>query len=207
MPFEDNNIVSVILNGGLSRRMENQNKALLQLANKPLIEHVLENLKPQCETIIINCNIESDELEPYGLPIVKDSLDGFLGPLAGILAAMEWVKKHKPDCKLLASVPIDTPFLPRDLINKLNQALQEDQSDLICAVSNGRSHPVIGLWPIHLMDELRSAIVDEGVLKVDLWTSRYKTAHLSFDYQTIDPFFNINCDDDLLQAELFSRNL
>ncbi|ORU94116.1 MAG: molybdenum cofactor guanylyltransferase MobA [Cycloclasticus sp. symbiont of Poecilosclerida sp. N] len=203
MPIENNRIVSVILNGGLSRRMDNKNKAFLQLAGKPLIEHVLNKLRPPSETLIINSNDQNKRLEAYGLPIVKDSLDGFLGPLAGILSAMEWVSEYQPQCHLLASIPIDTPFLPDNLINKLHQRLLESQATLAFAASNGRIHPVIGLWPIALMDDLRSAIVNEGILKVDLWTSRYKTTHLSFDYQTVDPFFNINHDDDLLQAKQF----
>jgi len=201
MPYKNNEIIAVILSGGLSRRMDNRNKAFIKLANKPLFEYVLENISAQCDTVIINSNCNGEQFEQYQLPVVKDSIEGFLGPLAGILTAMEWVKENSPEAQWLVSVPVDTPFLPNDLVKKLHHASQQDKASLVCAVSNERTHPIIGLWPISLMDDLRTAIQDEDMRKIDLWTARYKISHPVFEYEDIDPFFNINCDEDLAEAE------
>ncbi|ORU93404.1 MAG: molybdenum cofactor guanylyltransferase MobA [Cycloclasticus sp. symbiont of Bathymodiolus heckerae] len=201
MLYKTNEIIAVILSGGLSRRMANQDKALLQLNSKPLFEYVLDNITSQCETVIINSNREDNLFEHYQLPIIKDSLDGFLGPLAGILTAMEWVKENSPQTLWIVSVPVDTPFLPNNLVSQLYQSTQENKSLLACPVSNGRTHPVIGLWSIALIDDLRTALKDEGLRKIDKWTARYNISQQIFNYENIDPFFNINCDDDLVEAE------
>lgn len=201
MPNNSKEIVGVILSGGLSRRMDNRDKSLIPLANKPLFEHVLDRFLPQCDTIIISSNSDNEQLASYGLPIIKDSLEGFLGPLAGLLASMEWVKRHQPETQWIASVPVDTPFLPTDLVSTLYQSVHDNESTLACAASNNRTHPVIGLWPVELLTDLRIALTEQDIRKIDLWTSRYKVSHPDFNYKTIDPFFNINCDEDLVQAE------
>ncbi|MGB1702296.1 MAG: molybdenum cofactor guanylyltransferase MobA [Cycloclasticus sp.] len=201
MPKIINGIVGAVLAGGLSRRMNKQNKGFIPLNGKPLIDYVIDTLSQQCDTIVINSNENDSRLASYNHPVVKDSLEGYLGPLAGILAVMEWTEQHLPDCKWIVTAPVDTPFLPEDLVSTLYQSHQTTQSALACACSNGRTHPVIGLWPVNLLGELRLALVNEDLRKIDLWTSRYSIAHPSFAYDVIDPFFNINCDKDLLEAE------
>ncbi|HAI97144.1 MAG: molybdenum cofactor guanylyltransferase MobA [Cycloclasticus sp.] len=201
MPKKINGIVGAVLAGGLSRRMNKQNKSFIPLNGKPLIDYVIDTLSQQCDTIVINSNENDSRLASYNHPVVKDSLKGYLGPLAGILAVMEWTKQHLPDCKWIVTAPVDTPFLPEDLVSTLYQSHQKNQSALACACSNGRTHPVIGLWPVNLFGELRQALVNEDLRKIDLWTSRYSIAHPNFAYDVIDPFFNINCDKDLLEAE------
>ena len=205
MPDQNNDIVGVILAGGLSRRMGNQDKSFMSLANKPLFEHVLERFSPQCSTVLINTNKQSKQLASYNLPIIKDTLEGYLGPLAGILAAMQWTKQHLPQTKWIASVPVDTPFLPKDLVSTLYQTLQKNNSTLVGVSSNGRTHPVIGLWSTHLADDLRLALNNEGLRKIDLWTARYNMSHQDFSNEVLDPFFNINSSDDLIQAELLIK--
>jgi len=202
-----NNIVGVILAGGLSRRMGNQNKSFMPLANKPLFEHVLERFLPQCDTVLINSNSQSRQLASYNLPIIKDTLEGYLGPLAGILSAMEWTKQQLPETQWIASVPVDTPFLPKDLVSTLYQSIQKKHSTLVGVSSNGRTHPVIGLWSTRLVDDLRLALNDEGLRKIDLWTARYSISHQDFSNEVFDPFFNINSQEDLIQAEsLIKKN-
>ncbi|MBV1875568.1 MAG: molybdenum cofactor guanylyltransferase MobA [Cycloclasticus sp.] len=207
MPDKSSDIIGVILAGGLSRRMNNQNKCFIPLNGKPLFEYVLEKLSPQCDTILINSNEQNERLAAYQFPIVKDSLEGFLGPLAGILSAMEWAKQHKPESKWILTVPVDTPFLPDDLLSKLYQSVQTTHSELACACSLGRTHPVIGLWPTSLADDLRLALTKEGMRKIDLWTSRYKISQQDFNNDNLDPFFNINCNEDLIEAESLLKTL
>ena len=207
MPDKSSDIVGVILAGGFSRRMSNQNKCFIPLNGKPLFEYVLEKLSPQCDTILINSNEQNERLAAYQFPIVKDSLEGFLGPLAGILSAMEWAKQHKPESKWILTVPVDTPFLPDDLLSKLYQSVQTTHSELACACSLGRTHPVIGLWPISLVDDLRLSLTKEGMRKIDLWTSRYKISQQDFNNDNLDPFFNINCNEDLIEAESLLKTL
>lgn len=207
MPDKSSDVIGVILAGGLSRRMNNQNKCFIPLNGKPLFEYILEKLSPQCDTILINSNEQNERLAAYQLPIVKDSLEGFLGPLAGILSVMEWTKQHKPESKWILTVPVDTPFLPDDLLSKLYQSVQTTHSELACACSLGRTHPVIGLWPTSLIDDLRLALTKEGMRKIDLWTSRYKISQQDFNNDNLDPFFNINCHEDLIKAESLLKTL
>ena len=200
-------IVGVILSGGLSRRMGNRDKSSLQLADKPLFEHVLDRFSPQCNSVIISSNSHNEQLSSYQLPIIKDSLEGFLGPLAGLLASMEWVQKHQPDTQWIATVPVDTPFLPTNLVASLYQSIHDNHSTIACAASNKRTHPVIGLWPVKLLSDLRLALTEKDIRKIDLWTSHYKVSHPDFSYKTIDPFFNINCHEDLIEAEVLYDKL
>ena len=131
---------------------------------------------------------------------MADSVADFAGPLAGVLAGLDWAAARRPDCAFVASVATDAPFLPRDLVARLTRGLEEAGADLACAASNGREHPVFGLWPVRLRDELRRAVVEEGVRKVDLWTGRYKLATVPFTVRPIDPFFNANSPEDLAAA-------
>ena len=132
---------------------------------------------------------------------MADSIDGFAGPLAGVLAGMEWAAEAVPDCSWLASFPGDSPFLPRDLVARFVEAIEREGADMACAASNGRAHPVAGLWPVRLAADLRRAMVEEEIRKVDIWTARYRVATVNFDTDPIDPFFNANRPDDLSLAE------
>ena len=133
--------------------------------------------------------------------MVPDSVEGFPGPLAGVLAGLEWARERDPGCAHVASFACDAPFLPADLVHRLWQAIERDGADLASARSDGREHPVFGLWPVALADELRGAIVEEGVRKVDVWTARYRLAHAGFSAEPVDPFFNVNRPGDIAKAE------
>ena len=196
-----NEVIGVILAGGLARRMKHQNKAFIELGGKPLIKHVIDRFLPQCSTVLINSNEQDERYLHYGLNVIEDSLNGFLGPLAGILAAMEWSLQHQPTNRWLASVAVDTPFLPLDLVDRLFLSTKDAQANLACAYSQGRAQPVNGLWDVRLANDLRTALTDQSLRKIDQWTARYDLAAVPFDGATIDPFFNINCQDDLIQAQ------
>ena len=196
-------IVGVLLAGGLSRRMGGGDKNLLQLGGQTILSRTLERVKPQVETLILNANGDAERFSEYGLPVVEDVIDGFAGPLAGILTGLEWASEHLPECQWVATFATDAPFVPVDLVDKLLQAIEAEGAEMACAISNDRTHPPFALWPVRLKDELRKAMIDEEMRKIDLWTARYKIVHVPFEGQGIDPFFNINKPDHLSEAERF----
>ena len=194
------NIVGVLLAGGLARRMGGGDKPLRLLAGRPLLDHVIERLRPQVTGLVLNANGDPARFASYGLPVVADGVPDFAGPLAGILAGLDWTAEHRPDCSMIVSVATDAPFLPADLVARLEQARTAEGADLACAASGGQVHPVIGLWPVRLRDELRHAVLGENIRKVDVWTARYKLAVVPFSDRPVDPFFNANRPDDLDEA-------
>ncbi len=194
-------IAGVILAGGLSRRMGGGDKGLRLLAGRPILDHVIERAIPQVGPLVLNANGAPERFGSYGLPVVADGVEGFAGPLAGVLAGLDWAAANAPECSHVASFACDAPFLPRDLVERLSAALAADGAELCCAGSDGRAHPVFGLWPVALRGDLRQAMVEEGIRKVDVWTVRYPFARLDFPVGTIDPFFNANRPEDLATAE------
>jgi molybdopterin-guanine dinucleotide biosynthesis protein A len=199
-------ITCVILAGGLARRMGHVDKALINLDGRSLLDHVIAIMADQCPAIIINANGDPSRFAAYDHPVVPDSLSGFPGPLAGVLAGMEWVRDNQPDGKWIASIPVDTPFAPVDLVAKMARDIDHQNAHMACARSAGRNHPVIGLWPVWLAKQLRRAMVEEDMRKVDLWTARYKLAVTEFSAVPVDPFFNINRREDIEQAEKILRD-
>jgi molybdopterin-guanine dinucleotide biosynthesis protein A len=198
-------VVGVLLAGGLSRRMGGGDKCLRPLAGKPILEHVIDRIKPQVGTLVLNANGDPARFADYDLPVAADLVEGFAGPLAGVLTGLRWAAEHRPDCPWVATVATDAPFLPRDLGSRLVQAVEAEAADMACAASNGRSQPVIGLWPVRLADALEEALVERDIRKVDLWTAEYKLAQVDFPVDGIDPFFNTNRPEDLAQAEELLR--
>jgi molybdenum cofactor guanylyltransferase len=198
-------IVGLLLAGGQSRRMGGGDKTLRPLDGIPLLDRVIERLRPQVDTLVLNVNGDPGRFDRYALPVVADSVPGFAGPLAGVLAGLDWAASRRPDCGFVASVATDAPFLPADLVARLAAGLKEARADLACAASGGRAHPVFGLWPVRLRDDLRRAVVDEGIRKVDLWTARHRLVTVTFDDQPIDPFFNANRPEDFDAAAALLR--
>ena len=196
-------IVGVLLAGGLSRRMGGGDKNLLQLDGQSILSRAIDRVKPQVQTLILNANGDADRFSEYGLPVVKDVIDGFAGPLAGILTGLEWASEQVPECQWVATFATDAPFVPENLVQKLLQAIEAEGAEMACAMSKGRTHPPFALWPVRLKEDLRQAMIDEEMRKIDLWTARYRIVHVPFDEAGIDPFFNINKPDHLSEAERF----
>ena len=193
-------IAGVLLAGGQSQRMGGGDKNLRLLGGKPMLAHVIERAKPQVDTLVLNANGDPQRFASFGLPIIADSVTGFVGPLAGVLAGLDWAAANLPDAELVASFATDAPFFPRDLVRRLAVALEEGGFDLACAQSNGQAHPVFGLWPVSLREALREALAG-GLRKVDRWTVRYKLVEVEFLAEPVDPFFNANSPEDLAEAE------
>ncbi len=192
-------IVGLLLAGGGARRMGGGDKCLRPLGGRPLLAHVIERLAPQVEALVLNANGEPGRFASFGLPVVADSIPGMAGPLAGILTGMEWLRAHRPQITMMVSTPTDGPFLPLDLVARL--AAAKGGARIACARSNGRTHPPIALWDVDLADDLRRAMVDEEMRKIDLWTARHDLVHVDWPVQPFDPFFNANRPEDLEQAE------
>ena len=195
------NPLGLVLAGGLARRMGGGDKARIRIGGVTILERVLARFKPQCADVILNANGDPARFADTGLTVVPDSVPDFAGPLAGILAGLDWAAAHRPEIVDVASVPGDCPFLPRDLVARLYQALAEQNAQLAVAASDGQSHPVIGLWSVALREELRHALVVEDIRKIDRWTARYKLATVPWPTAPLDPFFNANTMDDIAEAE------
>ena len=194
-------IVGVLLAGGQSRRMGGGDKCLRTIGGVTILARIIERVQEQVGPLVINANGDSQRFAEFGLAVVADVVPEFAGPLAGILSGMEWAAEHAPGCHWIASIPTDVPFLPQNFITRLSDAMGKEGSDLACAASAGRVHPVIGLWPIKMRANLRHALIDEDVRKIDAFTENYRVAVVSFDSSPVDPFFNTNRPEDLEEAE------
>lgn len=202
----------VLLAGGQSRRMFTGwggqaafgDKGLLDIAGKPMLAHVMARLKPQVAAMVINANGDPARFAAFGLPVVADTVEGFVGPLAGVLAGMRWSAAHTPDARAIVTVSTDAPFIPLDLVARLQAAVADRPGAIAMARSDGEWHPVIGLWPVALADDLEAAL-REGVRKVLRWTDRHGTVGVEFAPlriagRDVDPFFNANTPEELAEA-------
>ena len=191
----------VLLAGGLARRMGGGDKPMRQISGRTILDRVIARLEPQCDGLILNANGDPARFAAYGLPVIADTVKEFPGPLAGILAALDWAATNRPDVEFILSAAGDCPFLPRDLVARLHRARAEQNAQLAVAASARQSHPVIGLWSVALREELRHALVVEDIRKIDRWTARYRLATVTWPTEPLDPFFNANTVDDLAEAE------
>jgi molybdopterin-guanine dinucleotide biosynthesis protein A len=194
-------IAGILLAGGLSRRMGGGDKSLRRLGDVPILARIVVRVGPQVEALALNANGDPARFVEYRLPVVPDSVEGFAGPLAGILAGLDWAAGLPAGITHLASFATDAPFLPTNLVARMQEAVAREGAELACAASGGRTHPVFGLWPVALREALRHALVDEEIRKVDRWTARYRLAVVDYPAVPFDPFFNANSPDDLERAE------
>jgi molybdopterin-guanine dinucleotide biosynthesis protein A len=176
-------------------------KARLRVGGVTILDRVLACLTPQCSQIIINANGNSARFADAGLPVVADSVPDFAGPLAGILAGLDWAAAHAPDTEWLASAPGDCPFLPKNLVAHLHETRIKAGTALACARSGEWRHPVLAIWPVMLREDLRAALVNDGLHKIEIWTARHGIAIADWPTEPIDPFFNVNTPEDAARAD------
>ena len=199
--------LGLILAGGLARRMGGGDKGMIRIGGETILDRALSRMKPQCSRMIINANGDPSRFAFTGFPVVPDDIPDFAGPLAGILAGLDWAAVNAPDTQYVASAPGDCPFLPRELVTRLQKARTEQNKPLACAKSGDWRHPVVGLWPVALRSDLRKALMEENLHKIEIWTARHGVAIAEWPDDPIDPFFNVNTPQDANRAnELAARH-
>jgi molybdopterin-guanine dinucleotide biosynthesis protein A len=194
-------IVGVILAGGRAARMGGGDKGLREIGGQTILARVIERVRPQVDALVLNANGDSARFSALGLPVVSDPIPDFAGPLAGVLAGLDWAAVHHPQAHYVVTVPADGPFVPRNLVRHLAETLAMEDAELVTAASGAQTYPVVGLWPVKLRQALRDALTKEGVHKVDAWTRRFCRAVAAFPAEPIDPFFNANTPEQLAEAE------
>jgi molybdenum cofactor guanylyltransferase len=194
--------LGLVLAGGLARRMGGGDKARIEIGGVSILDRVLATLSAQCVRIIINANGDPQRFADTGCPVIPDNVPDYPGPLAGILAGLDWLKAQDNGVEWLVSVPGDCPFLPDDLVEKLHIARRKMGSGvpLACARSGEWRHPTVALWPLALRENLRKALVEEGLRKIEVWTGRHSVAIADWPPEPIDPFFNVNTPEDAERA-------
>lgn len=203
--------LGVILAGGLATRMGGGDKAMRAVGGRRLFDRVIDRLRPQVGSMAINANGDAGRLADFGLPIIPDDVAGFPGPLAGVLAGMEWAAAN--GASHVVTVAADTPFFPANLAETLSAAIGPETPIALAATPDDRPgregklarHPTFGIWPVSLRDDLRRALVKEGLRKVVLWTDRHGAATVPFEAEPFDPFFNVNSPDDIAAAERIAQ--
>jgi molybdopterin-guanine dinucleotide biosynthesis protein A len=205
-------VAGVALAGGLSRRMGGGDKSLKPLGGRPMLARVIETFAPQVVTMAINANGDPARLSQFELPVIADPIEGFAGPLAGVLAGLQWASGLDPSISHIATVASDTPFFPRDLVQRLVAAADAKPNRIVLAASAGNRHPVFGLWPVALKDDLARWMAETDTYKVLAWTSRHDTVLCDFAFKDcggrqVDPFFNANTPEELAEAEVLLAEL
>jgi len=193
--------LGLVLAGGLARRMGGGDKARIEIGGVSILDRVLATLSAQCPRMVINANGDPARFEDTGLPVVPDNVEGHPGPLAGVLAGLDWLASQKLGIEWMVSVPGDCPFLPDDLVERLHAARREAGAPLACARSGEWRHPVVALWPVALREDLRKALVEDDMRKIEIWTARHGVAIADWPAEPVDPFLNVNTPEDVARAE------
>lgn len=199
--------LGLLLAGGLARRMGGGDKPMARVGGVAILDRAIAAMRPQCAALVLNANGDPARFAAQGLAVVGDDVPGFAGPLAGVLAGLDFCAREQPQIGWVVSVAADSPFLPHDLVARLHGARRAQDARLACAASGGFTHPVIGLWPVDLRHDLRRALVDEDIRKIDRFTARYPIATVEWACAPVDPFFNANTPAELAEAEAIAARL
>jgi molybdenum cofactor guanylyltransferase len=197
----DDAVIGIVLAGGRGKRLGQGEKCLCRLGDRTLLERAVRRAALQTPTLLLSFNGDARQLPALGLPVLPDSVPGFAGPLAGVLAGLEYLATHHADARWLASFACDSPWFPRDLVERLRQAAERDDCAVAVARSGGRMHPVFALWSRQLVRELRDALQVHGVRKAGEFLRAQRHVGVDWPEAPCDPFFNINTSRDLELAE------
>ena len=204
--MSEHNILGSILAGGQSKRM-GKDKSFLEINNKKLIVYSIDKVKKYLKDLIVVTNSDNEYFLKNNLTVVKDCIEGQLGPLVGILTAMKWAKDNSSKYLWVATFPCDTPFFPESIIKSFINESKKKESLILSASSHGRRHNIFGLWSLDLYDKLKNDLVNNKVRKVEDWTKKNKIKNLEFKFKDYDPFFNINTQEDLEFAKKLSLKI
>jgi len=198
-------VAGVVLAGGLATRMGGGDKTLIEIAGEPMLSRVTRRLRPQVAALALNANGDPERFAAFDLPVVPDTVPGHAGPLAGILAGMRWARAQAPGARYLATVAGDTPFFPADLVERLGQAVGEEEDAIAIAASTTGVHPVFGLWPLRLAEPLERFLDEGEERKIMAFAERFLTIPVAFEHldaggQEVDPFFNVNTPEEAKAA-------
>jgi molybdopterin-guanine dinucleotide biosynthesis protein A len=186
-------------------------KAMIPLAGKTMLDRVVDRLAPQVDRVVLNANGDPARFAAYRLPVIADTIEGFAGPLAGILAGMRWAQANLPSTRFVASAAADTPFFPANLVAQLHSHASEETIAL--ATSPDGTHPVFGLWPVALADDLETFLNSGQGGKILAFVDRHRRADVRFEplelpgLAAFDPFFNVNTPEDAAAAEAIAAAL
>lgn len=195
------NIIGLILAGGRGRRMGGVDKALLTIGGETLIARAISRARPQVSELLINANGDPARFAQFGLPVIADRVGGFQGPLAGVLAGLDWIRENRPNAKWLATFACDCPFFPTGMTGDLQAAAERENAEVAVSQSGERHHPVFALWNTSLAVSSESVLTDQGSRKMDDFIARFRNVRVRFSSDPVDPFFNINSPSDLAHAE------
>jgi molybdopterin-guanine dinucleotide biosynthesis protein A len=193
-------VAGLILAGGLSRRMGGGDKPLISVDGQTLLERTIARLRPQVGELLLNANGDPTRFAEFGLEVAADVVDGYGGPLVGVLTGLDWARAK--GARWVASAASDTPLFPADLVSRMVAAVAAEGADMAMAVSGGRNHPVFALWPVTLAEDLRRAVIDDNLRKIEAFTDRYRVAKVEWPQLPFDPFFNVNTPEDVVRLAM-----
>ena len=195
--------VGVILAGGQGRRMGGVDKALVPLGGTTLIERAIARASVQVSDLIINANGDPKRFAHLKLPVVADPVAGFVGPIAGILAGLGWMRANRPKARWLASFSCDTPFFPIDMVERLVAKASSEKAKVAVAASGGQHHHIFAVWSADISATPEDVLVRDGFRKMETWIASFSNVHVSFDTDPFDPFTNVNTPEELARAEAY----
>jgi molybdopterin-guanine dinucleotide biosynthesis protein A len=205
--------VGLVLAGGQGSRMGVEDKPLVTLAGRPMLDRAIERLRPQVGPIVLSANGDPARFAAYGLPVVADIVEGFAGPLAGLHSGMRWAQENRPEARFIVSIASDTPFFPATLVQRLAACGAMAEDTVALAASPAGTHPVFGRWPIALVDDLEEFLKSKESGKILAFVDRHIRLNVPFDEielpdgETVDPFFNVNTPEDVAKAEAIAAAL
>ncbi len=202
--MNEESVIGVLLAGGQSRRFGGGDKTLSALAGKPMLEHAIDRLSPQVNALVLNANGDPGRFAAYGLTVVADPVGDYAGPLAGVLAGLDWAKRES-GARWVVTAAGDSPLFPDDLVARLMAAVEGRYPAIALAACGDQIHPTFGLWPVALAGDLSDAL-KTGVRRIVSWTDNHDCTIVDFGQHTqgshvFDPFFNVNTREDLQAAE------
>jgi len=195
-------VVGLLLTNNAHRSQHSGGKCLKKLMGKPIISYVVEHVSSQVSSLILNANGDPTRFDFAGLPVIPDAIEDLNGPLVGILTGMEWARDNDPDCEWLATFGTDSPFIPRDVVSHMLNEIARQDADMAYISCGGKPHPEYGIWPIELAEDLRYALTEENIKRVDKWTALYNVAVVEYPAQPIDRFALTNLIEGIVDVEL-----